>query len=159
MDGSCDVGGCSGQTYMGWRPLSEPLSSGRKVCEEHWRRHKDAQDSFDLFEAFGFKRPVLPKKAQKKKVVRCGCGREREPRRRLCAVCASERERQRKKQAYHDKKKRTVEPAVEEITLPCRQCGSARLPGHSYCERCGDRRKKQSNRERRRRSYRKAQNV
>jgi hypothetical protein len=154
---SCDVTGCTGQNYMGWRPLPERM--GRKICEPHWRRHKDQQDSFDLFEAFGFERPVLPKKAQRKKVARCGCGAERKPSHRFCAACAAKRERQRKKQAYHDRKKRTVEPVVEKTTLRCKQCGSARLPGHSYCRICADRRKKQSNRERRRRSYRKTQNM
>ena len=58
--GLCDVPGCSGQTYMGWRPLTERM--GRKICERHWRRHRDQQDSFNLFEAFGFRRPAgIPK--------------------------------------------------------------------------------------------------
>ncbi len=85
MDGLCDVPGCSGQTYLGWRPLTERM--GRKVCERHWHRHRDEQDSFDLFEAFGFRRPAgLAKPVVKKDVVRCGCGRELEPGRRFCTV-------------------------------------------------------------------------
>lgn len=65
---------------------------GRQVCEQHWRRHQDQQDSFDLFEAFGFKRLAgLPKPAVKNDVARCACGRQREPRRRLCMACAVER--------------------------------------------------------------------
>ena len=155
---SCDVTGCSGQTHLGWRPLTERL--GRKICEQHWRRHKDKQDSFDLFEEFGFRRPPgLPKPVVKKDVARCSCGRERLPGRKFCRVCAIERERQRKKQYYHDRKNRAAEPVIEENTLQCRQCGDGRLPGFSYCQKCADRRKKQSNRERRRRSYRKAQSV
>ena len=158
MDGSCDVTGCSGQTYLGWRPLTERI--GHKICEQHWRRHKDEQDSFDLFEAFGFRRPAgMPKQVTKRGSARCVCGGELEPGRKFCTVCAAVRERQRKKQYYHGKKNRTVEPVVDENTLRCRQCGGRRLPGLSYCEKCADRRKTQSNRERRRRSYRKAQNV
>ena len=70
MDGLCDVKKCSGQTYMGWHPLTERL--GRKICEQHWRRHQDAHDGFDLFEEFGFKRPEgIPKQVTKKDVARC----------------------------------------------------------------------------------------
>ena len=56
MDGLCDVPGCAGLVLLGWRPLTERL--GRQVCEQHWLRHRDPQDGFDLFEAFGFKRPA-----------------------------------------------------------------------------------------------------
>jgi len=55
MDGLCDVPGCKGVVFLGWRPLT--AKHGRQVCEEHWRRHKNSQDGFDLFEAFGFKKP------------------------------------------------------------------------------------------------------
>ena len=102
MDGSCDVTGCTNSVFMGWRPLTERL--GRKICEYHWRRHQDVQDSFDLFEAFGFRRPPgLPRPVAKKDVVRCACGRERPPGRKFCTDCADERERRRKKQYYHKK--------------------------------------------------------
>jgi hypothetical protein len=78
MDGSCDVPGCTSETCMGWRPLTERL--GRKICQGHWRRHQDPDDSFDLFEVFGFRRLVgLRKPAAKKDVPRCACGRERLP--------------------------------------------------------------------------------
>ena len=53
MDGRCDVPGCEQPTYMGWRPLNEPL--GRQVCEGHWLRHKDNNDSFELYTAFGLR--------------------------------------------------------------------------------------------------------
>jgi len=56
MDGSCDVKGCTNETYMGWRPLTERL--GKQICEGHWNRHKDPGDGFSLFEAFGFRRPA-----------------------------------------------------------------------------------------------------
>jgi hypothetical protein len=114
--GLCDVPGCTGQTFMGWRPLTERL--GRKICEQHWRRHQDQHDSFDLYEEFGFKRPPgVPKPKVKNDVGRCGCGAERKASHRFCAACASERERRRKRQAYHNKKNRTVEPTVDENTL------------------------------------------
>jgi hypothetical protein len=143
---SCDVTGCSGRTHLGWRPLAERM--GRKICERHWRRHKDEQDSFDLFEAFGFRRPPgIPKPAVKKDIAGCGCGRELEPGRRFCTVCAAERERQRKKRYYHDKKNSRAEPVVDENTLRCEQCGNARLPGHSYCGKCAERRNKMTRRQ------------
>ena len=37
MDGLCDVKGCQGLPCSGWRPLTE--RRGRKICEQHWRRH------------------------------------------------------------------------------------------------------------------------
>ena len=141
MDGSCDVPGCNRQTFMGWRPLTEKI--GRKICECHWDRHRDQQDSFDLFEAFGFRRPAgIPKQVTKKDVARCGCGRELEPGRKFCTACAAVRERQRKKQYYHEEKNRRAQPTVEEDALPCKQCNGARLPGHRYCQKCAERRKK-----------------
>ena len=122
MDGSCDVTGCTEQTYMGWRPLTERL--GRKICEQHWRRHKDEQDSFDLFEEFGFKRPAgITKPKVKKDIDRCACGREHKPK------------------------------PVKGKVSGCRDCGGQREPGHSYCKKCGQKRKAQSNRRRQQRHY------
>ena len=100
---SCDVTECNGQTFMGWRPLTERM--GRKICEQHWRRHKDQQDSFDLFEEFGFRRPVgVPKQVTKKDVAPCNrtrarshrqqcrdCEQPREPGRRYCENCGNRR--------------------------------------------------------------------
>ncbi len=141
MEASCTVPGCDGQNSVGWRPLCEPLSSGRKVCEYHFNRHKDKQDEFSLFEAFGFERPVeAPKPVPKKGVVLRACGREREPARRLCEACAAERERKRKKQYYDNRKSRVAEPVVEETTPRCKLCDNARSPGHSYCQKCAERR-------------------
>ena len=61
MNGKCDVPGCEQPTYMGWRPLSE--SRGWQICKTHWLRHKNQNDSCDLFEAFGLRRPMLIDKA------------------------------------------------------------------------------------------------
>ena len=78
MDGTCNAKGCTQPTFMGWRPLTERL--GRQICEGHWRRHKDPNDDFDLFEAFGFRRPTgIRKPVAKKEIARCACGRERLP--------------------------------------------------------------------------------
>jgi hypothetical protein len=157
MDGYCDVKGCTQPTFMGWRPLTERL--GRQVCEYHWLRHKDPQDSFDLFDAFGFTRPVrIPRPAAKKEVGRCACGRERLRGRKFCTECAAERERQRKREAYHKRKNGSQqEPAEQAETRRCRDCGEPRQAAHTYCLKCTQRREKQSNRERRRRCYRRTQ--
>ena len=125
MNGVCDVKECQGLPLLGWRPLTESL--GRQICEYHWRRHLDKQDSFDLFDEFKFRRPAgLIKPVAKKYVPRCACGRELLPGRRFCTVCAAERKRQRNKQYYHGKKINQAEP-TEEITLKCKQCGGPRL--------------------------------
>jgi len=139
---------------MKW-PLTERI--GRKICKHHWRRHQNKQDSFDLFEVFGFRRPLgIRKSVPKKKSARCACGRERLPGRKFCTECATERERIRKKQAYHERKTRPQqEPTLQTHIRQCRDCGQPREAGHSYCSKCAEKREKQSNRERRRRSYRK----
>ena len=119
MDGSCDVTECTGAVLLGWRPLTERL--GRKICEQHWRRHRDERDSFDLFEAFGFRRPAgVLKPIVKKDITSCASGREREPK------------------------------PVKAKVAGCRACGQPREPGHRYCENCGNRRKAESNRARQR---------
>ncbi len=56
MNGCCDVPGCGAETFMGWRPLNQPL--GRQICAPHFSRHKNPADSFNLGDVFGFKRPV-----------------------------------------------------------------------------------------------------
>jgi len=155
MDGTCDVKGCTEPTFVGWRPLTERL--GRQVCEYHWRRHQDPDDDFDLFEAFGFRRPAGLRKPPAKDVPRCACGRERLPGRKFCTDCAEERERQRKKEAYHERKKPEPQPVpVEDEGPRCGDCAEPREAGHRYCSKCAQKREKQSNRERRRRSYRKS---
>ena len=73
MDGLCDVQECQGLPLLGWRPLTERI--GRKICEQHWRRHRDETDSFDLFEEFKFKRPIglhklVAKRQQSRAAVR-----------------------------------------------------------------------------------------
>ena len=153
---SCDVPGCANETYMGWRPLTERL--GRKVCEYHWRRHEDQMDNFDLFEAFGFRRPAGVKKHKTEKdITRCTCGRERLPGRKYCTQCATERERQRKKRAYHERKNRHEMPVEPGAVLRCRACGAERETGHTYCQRCAERRRKAARRQAQSRYWKKLQ--
>ncbi len=155
MYGTCDVPGCTNETYMGWRPLSQPL--GKQICEYHFRRHDDPADSFNLWEAFGFRRSAkMERSAPKKDIPRCACGHERLPRRRFCTMCAQQRERERKKGAYHERKNRQEKSVEAEPTLRCRACGEPREAGHTYCRRCAEDRRKRSNRERRRRCYHRA---
>ncbi|MHC4680588.1 MAG: hypothetical protein ACYTEK_18030 [Planctomycetota bacterium] len=111
----CDVSACHRETYMGWRPLTERL--GRKICEYHWHRHEDPEDGFDLFEAFGFRRPVRsPRRLMQTGTRRCDCdralshrrqcrdcGQPREPGRCYCEKCGQKRNAQsnRKRQQRH----------------------------------------------------------
>jgi hypothetical protein len=67
MDGLCDVEECRGLPLLGWRPLTERI--GRKICEQHWRRHQDKQDSFDLFNEFKFRRPERIRKSVAKSLA------------------------------------------------------------------------------------------
>ena len=150
-DGICDVPKCRRQTYMGWRPLSEKI--GHQICEHHWDRHKNKNDKFNLFDVFGFKRPQTKTRPVNVKLTEhCACGRELQLGRRLCRSCAIEREKERKREYYHRSK---TKKSPEIISLRCRECGGQRLPGHSYCRKCGQRRRQKSNRERQRRHYKK----
>jgi hypothetical protein len=136
----CDVNGCTNETYMGWRPLTERI--GRKICEQHWTRHQNPEDSFDLFEAFGFQRPPgIPKPVAKKDGPRRAA--EPDPGRKVCTQAIAEPEPPREKPS--------------ELS-GCRGCGAEREPGHTFCRSCAAKRKKQSDRERQRRRYRKRQN-
>lgn len=154
-NGLCDVKGCQGLPYLGWRPLTEHL--GRKICELHWRRHLDENDSFDLFDEFKFRRPLgICKPIPKRHISLCTYGRALDAGHRFCAICAKERERLRKKRAYHERKNPKPEPIVQENILLCRACGGTRKPGCTYCPKCSKERRKQSNRERQRRHYRKS---
>jgi hypothetical protein len=154
MDGLCDVKGCQSLPYLGWRPLTE--RRGRKICEQHWRRHQDEKDRFDLYVEFKFRRPEgVRKPAAEKHVPRCACGRELLPGHRFCAICAKKRECQRKKRAYHERKNPKPEPIVQENILLCRACGGTRKPGCTYCWKCGKDHRRQTNRERQRRHHRK----
>ncbi len=151
-DGLCDVKGCKGLPLLGWQPLTERI--GRKICEQHWRRYRDENDNFDLFEEFGFRRPPQAPKSEPVAKPVCNCGRELTLGCKFCDVCAAKRKRQRNKRYYHGKKDHQAEP-VKESTLKCKQCGGPRLPEYSYCQKCRQRQSKQLNRERQRQHYRK----
>lgn len=146
MNCICDVPGCSSPAFMGWRPLTE--RRGRKICERHWRRHQNPKDSFDLFDAFGFRRPAQASKFETVAKPVCNCGRELSTGRRLCVVCVAERKRQRNRRVYNERKKKQqqpTQPIEHEGILHCRACGGPREHGHAYCPQCATRRSKQSN--------------
>jgi len=170
--GICDVKECQRKTYMGWRPLTERI--GRQVCKRHWDRHKNKNDRFNLFDALGFPESAkLPTENKdfihqrgakpEKRPRLCVCGEELQPGHRLCKKCAAERERQRKRE--YQRKKRvgkaqylTDDSVIEKDAIRCEGCGKERPPGHTYCEKCAERQKRKSNRERQRK-YRKRQRV
>ncbi|MFH1716530.1 MAG: hypothetical protein ABIF19_04200 [Planctomycetota bacterium] len=155
MNGSCDVKGCDRETYLGWRPLTE--SRGRQICEGHWRRHQDPEDSFDLFEAFGFRRPAgIRKPVPKKDVPRPAPALD--PGRTGRMQPAAEPEPPREKLERHEPAKPRPQ-TIPTIDRPsgCRTCGAEREPGHTYCPKCSRGRKKQSDRERQKRRYHKMQ--
>ena len=154
----CDVAGCTSRVLLGWRPLTERI--GRKICEQHWRRHLDGKDSFDLYDEFKFRRPLtIYKPVLKKHIPHCTCGRALDAGHKFCAICAKERERQRKKRAYHERKRLHTQPIEDENMLRCRNCGTERKPGHTYCPECAKHRKILTRRQAQSRYWRKRQNV
>ena len=152
--GLCDVPQCEEQTYMGWRPKTEKI--GRQVCEKHWNAHKAG--TFDLYDAFGFKRPPTMTKTVKLKDY-CTCGRELEPKHKFCRTCITERKRQQKRESYYRKKSQPPfdNSQAENKSLICKNedCENEREPSHRYCSKCADRRSRKSNRERQCRHYKK----
>jgi hypothetical protein len=124
-NGLCDLKGCSEVTYMCWRPLTERI--GRKICERHWSRHLDENDSFDLYEVFNFRRPAnRPRRQIKAEMRRCDCG---------CAL-----------ESGHN--------PIRNKSDGCRACGAQRRPRHTYCDKCAQERQKRANREHQKRHYR-----
>ena len=144
MDGRCDLPGCEQPTYMGWRPLSE--SRGWQICKTHWLRHKNQNDSCDLFEAFGLRRPMLIDKAG---AGFFAAGRKRQP----------EKNKGPAKPMRPEPEKRSDGRGGRQAPGRCRACGQAREPGHTYCERCSRERRAEKNRERQKRHYDKRKNL
>jgi len=161
MDGTCDVPGCTNETYMGWRPLTEP--KGKQICLPHWNRHKDPDDSFNLWDAFGFKRPAkrltgplkekpeIAKQAKKRQKQAGGAvplksaEAPMETRRELAALAG----------VSHEAQQPIPEPAQNDGPR-CKACGGEREAGFTYCPSCAKERAKRSNRQRRMRAYREA---
>jgi len=181
MDGTCDVPGCSNETYMGWRPLTEAL--GRQVCEDHWRRHKDPNGSFNLWDAFGFRKPA-PTKGFPEPVPELDRGRTV-----LAEPHFAEEAKKRQKARKGDQPGATLEKlqnlpvhATEQVAKAmnvshgyvsaakklraeapenppgCRACGAEREPGHTYCRSCANERRKITRRQAQSR-YRKKQRA
>ncbi len=162
MDGTCDVPGCTNETFMGWRPLSEPL--GKQICESHWNRHKDPADSFNLWDAFGFQRPAnRPARPIRAEPSQYGCGRVL-PFTKPIVKAEPEPHEQPKAEPPQDKPDRHEAERREPQAIParenpsdCRACGAQREAGHTYCPKCSRERKAESNRRRQRRHYLKVQ--
>ena len=131
MDGRCDVPGCTEPGFMGWRPLSE--NRGRQICERHWLKHKDPNDSFDLFDAFGLMRPAGIRKPG---AGLSDPGRKGQTKRRLCPG---------------PKNPMKQEPTEGREGGCCRACGAEREAGHTYCEKCRRERRREANQDRQRR--------
>jgi len=148
--GICDVLQCEEQTYLGWRPLTE--RTGRQVCLSHWNGHKGG--SFDLYGAFGFRRPLIKTKPVELSAL-CCCGEELLPGHRLCTSCAAERERERKREYYYRSKEERLPKATH---LRCAECGQEREPNYRYCSRCAKQQRRKLDRERKR-EVRKYKNV
>lgn len=152
MEG-CDVpegtaGRCGRETLLGWRPLTERL--GRKVCEYHFNRHKDPDDDFNLWDAFGFRRPAgVNRPAPKKDAPRLAP--EPAPRPVACIEPTVKPEPPQEKPELHPI------PATEKPP-GCKACGAEREAGHTYCESCGRERKKLADRQRQKRRYEKRKN-
>ena len=144
MDGRCDVPGCEQPTYMGWRPLNEPL--GRQVCEGHWLRHKNPDDSFELYTAFGLRRQARISNAG---AGFFAAGRKRQP----------EKDNGVKKPMKKEPEKRSYSNGDRKALGRCRTCGQARQAGHSYCENCSRERRAEKNRQRQKRHYDKVKNL
>ena len=127
MNGICDVQGCEQTAFLCWRLMSE--NRGKQICETHWLRHNDSADTFDLFHAFGLRRPanihgLLIKHARPEQSTRL-----------------------------------QQQQAGQTESGRCRACGAERKAGHIYCEKCSRERKAESNRQRRRRCYEKKKSV
>jgi hypothetical protein len=154
-NGLCDVAGCDEKTLMGWRPHTVSQEYGRQICRDHWEKHKDQRDSFSLFKAFGYPRPAAAKikPAEQLSVATCACGRALLPKRRFCAVCATKRERDRKREWQRQSKS---QPVIEAPVGPkCQRCDNQREPGRVYCGPCA----KIRERERRRQWARKTRKM
>lgn len=151
-NGICDVRDCQRQTYLGWRPLSEPR--GRQICEYHIKRHRDENEKFILFDEFGFnRRPVKDRANTAPQENKCsGCDKKIQPECRFCEDCAQKRKRHSKREYQQRKRDEKKKPLTDEwpdknIRL-CSLCGNEREPGHTYCEKCALRQKRKNTRER-----------
>ena len=145
--GKCEVIGCSSPVWNGWRIKNKTRVF--KVCEDHLRRHWDKKNDFNLRRAFRLDAYTEPVKSR----LACGCGAELVKGHRICSECKAERKRQRSREAYY--KPKELAPVVPNLIYLrfCKNdgCEKERKSGHSYCEKCAARRKKQSNRIRQRR--------
>lgn len=145
MYGQCDIPGCNEPTFIGWQPKSQ--GPGKQICRTHTLRHRDPDDGFDLFAAFGFIRsPAARIRLTGRQPDTPGLAERKSPAQKQTNP-ASTAKRQRPSRKLADR---------ERI---CRACGETRQPGHTYCKRCKILRRKESSRIRRMRSYHKAKTM
>ncbi|HUT30850.1 MAG TPA: hypothetical protein VMX13_13745 [Sedimentisphaerales bacterium] len=185
MDGYCDVPGCTNKTYMGWGPRTERL--GKQICEDHWFRHKNPADAFNLFDAFNLRRPaeirmgeMLLATERAKGAKGIGKAIVRSPDVTALPTLAdlgiSKRESS-EAQKKTDRRVRAVTdgnpPTYADLGLTkkearvnetrasrCKACGADREPGHTFCDKCSRERKRQAHQQRQRRyRERRAQTV
>jgi len=130
---------------MGWRPLNETL--GRQICKKHWTRHENPNDSFNLFAAFGLRRPA---RISKSGAGLFAAGRLRQPRPNMIAAEPLQQQ---------ETTKQTEGSGGRHAPGRCRSCGQAREPGHTYCEKCSRERRAEKNRKRQKRHYDKVKNL
>ncbi len=157
MDGTCDVPGCTNETYMGWQASAE--SRGKQICEPHWNRHKDPNDSFNLWDAFGFRKPAgvnrpAPKPITEKPLPQLALEPDRG------RVVFTEPDVTPEPPQKEPDRPEPQKPELQPIPAPgkpagCKACGAEREAGHTFCQKCSRNRKAKSNRQRRMRAYRK----
>ena len=152
MNGICEVPECKEQSFMVWRPLTE--KTGQQVCKPHFEKHKESRNEF-LYNAFRIKKAQTIATPDEKEY--CSCGRQRQQGHKYCPACIAKRKRQQRKDSYYKNKNAPAAPTEKTITLICgsEDCQSEREPNHRYCSRCAEKRKRESNRKRQRRHYRK----
>jgi hypothetical protein len=152
---------------MGWRPLTERL--GKQICEGHWLRHKDPNDSFNLWDAFGFRRPAGIQKPIVRGHLAGPAFAPPKPNEQVREEPKAEPEPPREKPNCHEPDQpprlstrveaagkpgpQTV-PAIEKPS-GCKACGAEREAGHSYCQECAQRRRKTTRRQAQSRYWRK----
>jgi len=136
MNGNCDVPGCTDETFMGWRPLTE--KRGRQICKTHWNRHKDSKDDFSLFDVLGFKPPERIPTRPAQKLSRSVPAR----------ALVSEPPRTTPQCPEETTANERFERSIKNRDSGCRACGGEREPGFTYCKSCGKDRRRRAHRER-----------
>ena len=54
----CDIKNCKDEILLGWCPRNR-MDKALNICERHWKRHCNDDDSFSLWKIVGMKKPEL----------------------------------------------------------------------------------------------------